>query len=365
MRRHAAEPAQEDSVLKLDTLERALRHVQRELEAVALFEGCLDQIEVVLAYWPSGWWGECGFVYDRGVGGIAKLAGFREGVIYLPRNAPISRRRGETLRDVLRHEYAHALAWARPSFVRGAWFREAFGAGPVKVGEDFVGAAPCGGAGEFEVGNLGGDFGVVGNEEVVTTGKGTTYGFEFFAQQKLTKRFFGTFSYTFFVSRYSGLNGKEIASAWDNRHLLSFIWGYKFNRNWELGLKFRYQGGAPYTPFDLTTSQLNYLTFGTGILDYSQLNSQRLEAFHASDIRIDKKWNYRKTTLNLFLDITNWYKAINPSFPQYTFRRTADNTAFLTTDGQPIRQDGSNGIPVFLDNSDASVIPTIGFIVEF
>mgnify|MGYP001237383869 CR=1 FL=1 len=128
MRRHAAEPAQEDSVLKLDTLERALRHVQRELEAVALFEGCLDQIEVVLAYWPSGWWGECGFVYDRGVGGIAKLAGFREGVIYLPRNAPISRRRGETLRDVLRHEYAHALAWVRPSFVRGRWFRETFGA---------------------------------------------------------------------------------------------------------------------------------------------------------------------------------------------------------------------------------------------
>ncbi len=213
--------------------------------------------------------------------------------------------------------------------------------------------------------NLGGDFGVVGNEDVITNGKGTTYGVEFFAQQKLTNRFFGTFSYTFFVSRYSGINGKEIASAWDNRHLLSFIWGYKFNRNWELGLKFRYQGGAPYTPFDLMASQLNYLTFGTGILNYDRLNTLRLDAFHASDIRIDKKWNYKKTTLNLFLDITNWYKAVNPAFPQYTFRRNADNTAFLTTDGQPIRTDGSNGIPLFLDNSDASTIPTIGFIVEF
>lgn len=213
--------------------------------------------------------------------------------------------------------------------------------------------------------NLGGDFGVVGNEEVITNGKGTTYGFELFAQQKLTKRFFGTFSYTFFVSRFSGVNGKEISSAWDNRHLLSFIWGYKFNRNWELGLKFRYQGGAPYTPFDLMASQLNYLTFGTGILNYNRLNTLRLDAFHASDIRIDKKWNYKKTTLNLFLDITNWYKAVNPAFPQYTFRRNADNTAFLTTDGQPIRTDGSNAIPLFLDNSDASTIPTIGFIVEF
>jgi len=213
--------------------------------------------------------------------------------------------------------------------------------------------------------NLGGDFGVVGNEEVVTTGKGTTYGFELFAQQKLTKRFFGTFSYTCFVSRYSGLNGKEIASAWDNRHLLSFIWGYKFNRNWELGLKFRYQGGAPVTPFDLTASQLNYLTFGMGIPDYSRLNTQQLRDFHASDIRIDKKWNFKKTTLNLFLDITNWYKATNPAAPQYTFKRNADNTAFVTTDGQTIRQDGSNAIPLLLNNEDATLIPTIGFIVEF
>ena len=213
--------------------------------------------------------------------------------------------------------------------------------------------------------NLGGDFGVIGNEDVVTNGDGTTYGFEFFAQQKLTKRFFGTFSYTYFVSKFSGVNGKEISSAWDNRHLLSFIWGYKFNKNWELGLKFRYQGGAPFTPFDMPASQLNYLTFGTGILDYRQLNTDRLGAFHASDIRIDKKWNFRKITLDLFLDITNWYNAKSPAFPQYTFRRNADNTAFVTTDGQPIQQNGSNAIPFILTNDDASVIPTIGFIIEF
>jgi hypothetical protein len=213
--------------------------------------------------------------------------------------------------------------------------------------------------------NMGGDFGVVGNETVITNGKGTTYGVELFAQQKLTNRFFGTFSYTYFISRYSGTNGKEIASSWDNRHLLSFIMGYKFNKNWELGLKFRYQGGAPYTPFDGPASQLNYLTYGTGIQDYTLLNTQRLEAFHASDIRIDKKWNYRHTTLNLFLDISNWYKATNPAAPQYTFKRTADNSAFVTTDGQPVRQDGSNAIPFILKNEDATLLPTIGFIIEF
>ena len=85
--------------------------------------------------------------------------------------------------------------------------------------------------------------------------------------------------------------------------------GYKFPRNWELGLKFRYQGGAPYTPFDEPASQLNYLSRGQGVPDYTRLNSQRLAAFHSSDIRIDKKWNFRRKTFDLFLDITNWYLA--------------------------------------------------------
>jgi hypothetical protein len=213
--------------------------------------------------------------------------------------------------------------------------------------------------------NMGGDFGVIGNEEVITNGKGNSYGFELFAQQKLTKRFFGTFSYTFFVSRFSGRNGKEIASAWDNRHLLSFVWGYKLNKNWELGLKFRFQGGAPYTPFDLPASQLNYLTYGTGILNYNQLNTERLASFHSGDLRIDKKWNFRKMSLDLFIDVTNFYNAKSPSFPQYTFKRTTDNTAFVTTNNQPINQNGSNAIPFILANNDGTIIPTIGFIIEF
>jgi outer membrane receptor for ferrienterochelin and colicin len=213
--------------------------------------------------------------------------------------------------------------------------------------------------------NLGRDFSVLGNEEVTTDGKGRTYGIEFFAQKKLTERFFGILSYTWFHSQYSGADGIFYPSSWDNRHLLSLTWGYKFKRNWEVGLKFRYQGGAPYTPFDETASRLNYLSQGTGVLDYSMLNSQRLNAFNSSDIRIDKKWNFRRTTLDLFIDVTNWYVARNPEIPEYTFRRNEDNTAFLTSDGQALKPDGSNAIPTRVKNDDPFFTPTIGFIVEF
>jgi hypothetical protein len=213
--------------------------------------------------------------------------------------------------------------------------------------------------------NLGSDFSVLGNEAVTTNGKGQAYGVELFAQKKLTDKFFGIFSYTFYRSEYSGTNGKLLPSSWDNRHLLSFTWGYKFPRNIELGLKFRYQGGAPYTLFDETASRLNFLSQGVGTLNFNTLNAQRLPAFNASDVRIDKKWNFRKVTFDLFLDVTNWYIAKSPAPDNYAFKRTADNKAFATTDGLPIKADGSNAIPVLLKNDDAQVTPTIGFIIEF
>ena len=213
--------------------------------------------------------------------------------------------------------------------------------------------------------NLGGDFNVLGNEPITTNGTGRSFGFEIFAQQKLTKRFFGVFSYTYFNSKYSNVSGVLIPSTWDNRHLLSVLLGFKLPRNWELGLKFRYQGGLPNTPYNETASRLNFLTLGSGVLDYSRLNSERLQAFHSSDIRIDKKWNYKKVTLDLFLDVTNWYLAKSPAPPFYAFRRNADNTGFQTTDGLPVQANGSNAVPFYLNNSDAVFAPTFGFIVEF
>jgi hypothetical protein len=108
--------------------------------------------------------------------------------------------------------------------------------------------------------NEGGDFNAIGNEEIVSTGDGNTYGFEFSVQQKLVKSTFAVLSYTFVRSKFAGADGVMVPSSWDNRHLLSGLVGQKFKRNWEVGVKYRLAAGAPYTPFDLVQSQLNYAT---------------------------------------------------------------------------------------------------------
>lgn len=213
--------------------------------------------------------------------------------------------------------------------------------------------------------NQGTNFGSIGSEKIKSVGKGETYGFEFFMQQKLIKNMFYVISYTFVRSKFSGENGKLIPSSWDNQHLISTTLGQKFKKGWELGLKYRFAGGSPYTPYDMTVSQQNYLLLGKGTPDNTNLNSQRLMAFNQFDFRTDKKMNFKKTTLDIYLDVQNALGFKNQSNPDYTFKRTADNSCFQTTDGKDILQDGSNAIPLILQNKELTITPTLGLIFEF
>jgi hypothetical protein len=212
--------------------------------------------------------------------------------------------------------------------------------------------------------NLGADFNILGNEDISTIGLGKSYGLELFAQKKLTNRFYGLMSYSFFRSSYTNLAGTYIPSAWENIYLISMTGGYLFNKNWELGIKFRYQGGTPYTPYDMNLSRANFAVLGMGNLDYTKLNTLRNRAFHSSDLRLDKKYNYKKTTLDFYIDITNWYGAKSVAPPFYVFATNADGS-FKTTDGKVLQKNGSNAIPELYDNNSVFVTPTIGFILEF
>lgn len=213
--------------------------------------------------------------------------------------------------------------------------------------------------------NLGTDFDALGNENVSSTGRGRTYGVEFFFQQKLVKNLFAVLSYTFVRSQFSGTDGRLLPSAWDNRHLVSGLLGRKFAKGWQMGLKYRFAGGAPYTPFDTEASQQNYLSLGQGILDYSRLNTERLRPTNQFDFRLDKKWNLRRLTWDVFLDVQNAFVTRTPAYPQFVLARNAENTGFATTDGRALQPNGSNGIPKILRDDEPFVTPTIGFIVEF
>lgn len=155
--------------------------------------------------------------------------------------------------------------------------------------------------------NLGGDFGVIGNEPTVSIGEGRTYGMELLFQQRLYKGFYGIASYTLGWSEFKDKNGDYVSSAWDSRHILNLTIGKSFKHNWEVGINWRLQTGLPFTPFDRENSALisNWNVNGRALLNYDLINTERQENFTNLNIRIDKKWNFKKWDLNLYLDVQN------------------------------------------------------------
>lgn len=198
--------------------------------------------------------------------------------------------------------------------------------------------------------NKGGGFEVLGNEDVVTSGRGRTYGMEFLYQQKLTKNFFGIFAYTLFKSEFTGLDQQYRPSVWDSRNLVSATAGYKFKRNWEAGLRYRYSGKTPFAKVDQAQTLNNYPQI---VLDYDNLGENRLDAFSQLDVRIDKKWNFKKFAFNLFIDIQNVLSQKIPEPTAFGLNRNNDGTIINPRS------------LVSVNNASGQTIPTIGIILDF
>lgn len=209
--------------------------------------------------------------------------------------------------------------------------------------------------------NLGGDFGVVGNEPATSTSEGRAYGIEVFLQQKLYKGFYGLIAYTLLWSEFEDKNGNLVPSAWDSRQFITATAGKKFDKGWELGVRFRYGGGNPYTPIDVERSSLRAFwdIRGQGIPDYDRLNTERLRPFYNLDIRVDKKYYFDKWSLNLYFDVQNVtaYQADSP--PSLLLERGED--------GQPLinPNDPARYQTKFLQATQGTVLPTIGVILEY
>jgi hypothetical protein len=210
--------------------------------------------------------------------------------------------------------------------------------------------------------NFGADFGVVGNDEVTSDNEGRSYGVEFLVQQKLWKGFYGILAYTWVRSEFQNATGDFVPSSWDAQHLISFTGGKKFKRNWEVGLRWRFNGGTPYTPADLATSALVpvWEVNRNAVQDYTLLNTERLAPAHFLDIRVDKKWFFKKWALNLYLDIQNVYNFKAEQPPYYVVEKSADGNNIILDPNGPnpsykLRQ---------VENLTGTVVPSFGIVVE-
>lgn len=209
--------------------------------------------------------------------------------------------------------------------------------------------------------NLGADFGVIGNEAVASSSNGRTYGLELLIQKKLNKIFYGIISYTLVRSEFVNKNGELKPSAWDNGQILNLTGGVRLKRNWEIGVKFRYSGGTPYTPYKVSTSSIKQVwdTYKKPIFNFDQLNTARFDSYHSADLRIDKKWYGEKVLFNLYLDVQNLYNAQFRGIGYYD--TVKDNNNIPITD--PNNQ--NKYLLKYIEDISGNRLPSIGILIEF
>lgn len=240
--------------------------------------------------------------------------------------------------------------------------------------------------------NVGNEYGVVGNAPADSRGIGRATGLEFMIQQRLFKGYYGILSYTLGKTEFQDNEGNYVPSTWDSRHIINL----SFGKNWmimnedkfkarnekliaagkaaktkkvvtqtlDLGFNARVQTGLPYTPFNLEASALvsNWDVLGKGILDYSQLNQGRSNAFYSFDFRVDYKWFFPKWSFNLYLDIQN-FPGVSSGNPVLILDQgqSGNDPVQIINAGQPNAAYRLSSIK----SNKSTMIPTLGIVIQY
>ena len=212
----------------------------------------------------------------------------------------------------------------------------------------------------ISIASQGADYGQIGDEEIVSTGKGRAYGFEVLFKIMEWNNLNLTSTYTYFRSEFTDKNGIYRPSSWDTKHLLNLIASYKFRNSWNIATRWRFVGGAPYSPIDeaLSTNRAAWNITNQPYLDYNNFNANRLSSNHQLDIRIDKEFFFKKWALNLYADIQNAYNFQSEKAPIYT-NKDVNGVILADPNGDASKQ----GLRI-IETYSGTVLPTIGLIIK-
>lgn len=202
------------------------------------------------------------------------------------------------------------------------------------------------------------DYGVTGNEAAASTARGRAYGVEVMLRWLGMGRFTALASYTWYRSQFeSPATGRYIPSAWDYRHLFTLSGTCKLPKNWDIGMKVRLMGGAPYTPYDENVSSLVPAWDATArpYYDYGRYNTERLKTFYEVDLRVDKSFYFKGVMLGFYVDLQN---VLNFKY---------DNPPVLVSTGETwVDDNGTERYRMkYLDQQSGTILPTLGITVEF
>jgi len=189
--------------------------------------------------------------------------------------------------------------------------------------------------------------------------RGNAYGLEVIVRRPLTSRLFGWVAYT--LSRSERVLGGVptadscrpaqvertraglAASDADRTHVLNVVASYELPGGFRAGARLHFRSGRPFT---------RMRCWWLGNDDYRAIygprGGERMPDFLRLDLRIDKRWRYRRWDLELYFEV------LNVTFAEEVLEMT-----------QMERDDGTVAPPTATDDAVPLVIPTLGLRAVF
>jgi TonB family protein len=159
-----------------------------------------------------------------------------------------------------------------------------------------------------------------GEPILMNDGIGRVYGGELMVRQEMWHNFYGWIAYT--LSRSEERDHPD--QPWhqfqyDQTHIFTLLASYKLPRGYQIGVRFRYVTGNPYTPIAQAYYSANARSY---VPIQGPLYSQRLSAFNQLDVRFDKTWTFNRWKMTFYLDIQNIYNYRSEEAVQYNYNYT-------------------------------------------
>ena len=170
-------------------------------------------------------------------------------------------------------------------------------------------------------------------------GVGYAQGTEIFLRHRSGERFFGWVSYAYALSKRRDRLGEPYRYySFDQTHVATLAASYNLTPTWEIGAKWQYRTGNPYTPIegsefvidprfaenrdieDIKVSEL--IDNSIYIPIYGETNSERFPPYHRLDLRVSKTFRFSSWELGIFLELLNTYNRKNLLDYQYNSNYT-------------------------------------------
>lgn len=117
------------------------------------------------------------------------------------------------------------------------------------------------------------------------------------------------------AKRHNDVNGVASLFEYDTPIIANFVVNYRLNASWDIGARWQFHSGLPYTPIVGNTPNPNFPGFYLPI--YGGLNSSRATPYHRLDLRGEYQLKLRAFKGSVYFDVINAYAKRNGGAVQY------------------------------------------------